>query len=83
MKGSYSDRIVKDPTVCGGSPVIKGTRIRIKVILDNLAEGQSTEEIIKSYPGLSHDDVEAVIVFAAASITDDLYYPVPEAITAL
>ena len=81
MKTIYSDRIVRDPAVCGGNPIIKGTRVRIKVIIDNLAEGQSPEEIVKSYSSLVIEDVEAVIAFAAASIADDLYHPVPESVT--
>lgn len=82
MKGAYLDRIARDPAVCGGNPVIKGTRIRIKVILDNLAEGCSIDDILRSYPALSSEDVQAVIAFAAASTADDLCYPVPEAIIA-
>lgn len=82
MKVAYMNRISRDPAVCGGNPVIKGTRIRIKIILDNLAEGQSVHDILNSYPGLSTEDVQAVIAFAAASVADDFCYPVPEAITA-
>jgi len=82
MKIVYSNRVVRDPAVCGGNPIIKGTRVRIKVILDNLAEGQRPEEIVKSYPSLVIEDVNAVIAFAAASVADDLYHPVPESVTA-
>ena len=82
MKVIYSDRIVRDPTVCGENPIIKGTRVRIKVILDNLAEGQKPDEIVKSYPSLVIEDVEAVIAFAAASIAEDIYHPVPESVAA-
>ncbi len=56
----YEERIVKDPKVCGGMPIIKGTRVRVKVIMDNLAEGHTPEEIVKSYPSLTIDDVRAV-----------------------
>lgn len=61
MKTIYSDRIVREPEICGGAPIIKGTRVRIKVILDNLAEGHSPEEIVKSYPSLTVEDVRAVM----------------------
>ncbi len=80
MKVIYSDRIVRGPAVCGGNPIIKGARVRIKVILDNLAEGQRPEEIVKSYPSLAIEDVEAVIAFAAGSIAEDLYHTVPESV---
>ena len=46
----------------------------MKVILDNLAEGQRPQEIVKSYPSLVIEDVEAVIVSAAAPFADDLYH---------
>ena len=78
MKLIYEDRIVKDPEVCGGAPIIKGTRVRVKIILDNLAEGHSPEQIVESYPTLTIEDVQAVIAFAAASVTDDYFFPMPE-----
>jgi uncharacterized protein (DUF433 family) len=83
VKFKYLDRIVRDPKICGGQPVIKGTRIRIKVILDNLAEEMEIDEIIKSYPGLTPADVQAVISFAAASASEEHCYPVPEALSSL
>jgi uncharacterized protein (DUF433 family) len=78
----YADRIIRNPAICGGEPIIKGTRIRVKVVLDNLAEGQGVEDIVCSYPSLTSEDVQAVIAFAAASIADDFCHPVPEALTA-
>lgn len=82
MKVVYSERIAKDPAVCSGDPIIKGTRIRVKVILDNLAEGHGAQEILESYPSLSVEEVQAVIAFAAASVADEYCHPVPEALTA-
>lgn len=73
----YRSRIRRDPNVCGGQPAIKGTRIRVKVVLDNLAEGHLPEDIIKSYSGLAIEDVKAVIAFAAAATAADLVYPLP------
>ncbi len=73
----YEEIIVKDPKVCGGVPIIKGTRVRVKVILDNLAEGHTPEQIVKSYPSLTVDDVRAVIAFAAVSFRDDYFFPMP------
>ena len=80
MGSAYEDRIVNDPAICGGAPVVRGTRVRIKVILDNLAEGHTPEGIVKYYPILTVEDVQAIIAFAAASVTDDLCFPVPEEI---
>jgi uncharacterized protein (DUF433 family) len=76
MSIDYQTRILRDPKVCGGNPVIRGTRITLQTILASLAEGASDEEIVRSYPGLSREDVRAVIAFAAASAEEDL--PVPE-----
>jgi uncharacterized protein (DUF433 family) len=77
---SYADRIVSRAEVCGGAPTISGTRIRVKVILDNLADGLTPEQTVNAYTGLTIDDVRAVIAFAAASVTDDTYLPCPNAI---
>lgn len=79
---AYADRIVSRPDVCGGAPVIRGTRIRVKVILDNLADGLMPEEIVAAYPKLTVDDVRAVIAFAAASATDDYIFAIPAELAA-
>lgn len=63
----YQRYIVRDPKVCGGEPVIKGTRVTVRTILASLAEGDSPEEILKDFPTLTAQDVRAVIAFAAAS----------------
>lgn len=62
---NWRDRITVDPLVCHGKACIKGTRIMVSVILDNLAEGVSEEEILKSYPSLAYDDIKAAIAYAA------------------
>lgn len=64
MKPIYENRIIKDPAICGGEPVIKGTRVRVKIILDNLTEGHNADGIVKSYPTLTVADVNAAIAFA-------------------
>jgi uncharacterized protein (DUF433 family) len=68
----YRDRIERSPDVCGGAPVIKGTRVPIRTVLASLAEGDTTEEILKAFPTLVVEDVRAVIAFAAASAEEDL-----------
>ncbi|MEW6068199.1 MAG: DUF433 domain-containing protein [Nitrospirota bacterium] len=62
---NWRERITVDPFVCHGKACIKGTRIMVSVILDNLAEGVSEEEILKSYPSLVPDDIKAAIAYAA------------------
>jgi len=61
----WRERISVDPLVCHGKACIKDTRIMVSVILDNLAAGISQEEIIKSYPSLTQEDIQAAIAYAA------------------
>ncbi|MBF0140176.1 MAG: DUF433 domain-containing protein [Magnetococcales bacterium] len=64
----YNTRIVSDPSICGGAPVIKGTRVLLRTILASLAEGDDPEEILKDFPTLTMEDIWAAIAFAAASV---------------
>ncbi|MGK3995512.1 DUF433 domain-containing protein [Sorangium sp. So ce1024] len=66
---------MRDPLVCGGEPVIKGTRVTLRTLLASLAEGDAIEEILADYPTLTADDVRAVIAFAADSVKEDLPAP--------
>jgi len=77
MSMNYGQYIVRDPTICGGEPVVKGTRVTVRTVLASLAEGMSVAEIIKDFPTLDESAVRAVIAFAAASAEEDL--PVPPA----
>lgn len=61
----WQDNITVDPLVCHGKACIKNTRIMVSIILDNLAAGVSPEEIIKSYPSLTHESIHASIAYAA------------------
>lgn len=63
----WKDRITSDPAILHGQACIKGTRIPVSVILDNLAEGATTAEILQSYPSLSAEDIQAAIQYAAES----------------
>jgi uncharacterized protein (DUF433 family) len=62
---NWQDYIVVDPDVCHGKACIKGTRIHVSVVLDNLAAGLSVEEILESYPALNSEAVQAAIAYAA------------------
>jgi len=74
---NYRQYIVRDPAICGGEPVVKGTRVTVRTVLASLAEGMSVAEIVKDFPTLDEDAVRAVIAFAAASAEEDL--PIPPA----
>ena len=71
----YRQHIVRDPSICGGEPVVKGTRVTVRTILASLSEGARIEEILSDFPSLKEDDVRAVIAFAAASAEEDLPLP--------
>ena len=58
--------IVRDPDICGGEPVIRGTRVTLRTLLASLAEGCDEAEILRNFPALTRDDLKAVIAFAAA-----------------
>lgn len=68
----YQDRIVRDPRIVGGEPVLKGTRVTLKTVLASLAEGATIADILEDFPTLSEGDVWAAIAFAAASAQEDL-----------
>jgi uncharacterized protein (DUF433 family) len=74
---TYHDRIIIDPAICGGQPVVRGTRVLVRTILGYLAHGSRTDEILSEFPTIAEDDVRAVIAFAAASASEDLPAPTP------
>ena len=62
---NWREYITVDPAVCHGKACMKGTRVMVSVVLDNLAEGLTPEEIMRSYPSLSREAVQAAIAYAA------------------
>ena len=67
---NWRDRIVVNPQICHGTACVKGTRVPASVILDNLAEGLSREEILAEYPSLVAEDVDAALAYAAELARD-------------
>ena len=63
-----SERIVIDPEVCGGRPIVAGTRMRVIDVLDALAAGTGIDELLADFPYLSRDDVRACLAYAARSL---------------
>ena len=72
---NYQDYISRDPELCGGEPVIKGTRVTLRTILASLAQGATEEQILHDFPTVNADALRAVIAFAAASAQEDLPLP--------
>lgn len=62
---NWQDYITVDPSICHGKACIKGTRVMVTVILDNLAAGLDAEEIVESYPSVSREAVKAALLYAA------------------
>jgi uncharacterized protein (DUF433 family) len=73
---ALADFIVRDTKICGGEPVFRGTRVTLRAVLASLADGDSVEQIVKSFPTVSEQQVRAAIAFAAASAQEDLPLPV-------
>jgi uncharacterized protein (DUF433 family) len=66
-------KIVVNPRILGGKPIVEGTRISVEFILDLLASDVSEEEILKDYPHLTKDDIHACLRYAARSYRNELY----------
>jgi len=69
------DRITFNPKVMVGKPVIKGTRLTVEYILGLLAHGTTTAEILQEYNGLTQEDIQACLLFAAQSMENTAFMP--------
>jgi uncharacterized protein (DUF433 family) len=64
-------RIISYPAILGGKPCIKGTRISVEMVLEWVAAGASRDDIVKSYPHLTAEDVDEALNFAVQSLSDE------------
>jgi uncharacterized protein (DUF433 family) len=71
----WQDRINTAADVCHGKPCIRGTRVLVSVVLDNLAEGLTADEIVREYPPLTVEDVRAAMAYAAALAREEDLVP--------
>jgi uncharacterized protein (DUF433 family) len=69
-------RIVINPKIMRGKPIVKGTRITVEQVLKLLAQGLSTDEILKDYPHLTKEDITAVLLYAAKVAGEEEVYPI-------
>jgi uncharacterized protein (DUF433 family) len=69
---TYRDHIEINPLICSGKPVIKGTRILVTELLNQLAAGETFERLKHGYPGLTDDDIRATLKFVRATTNFDL-----------
>lgn len=74
---NWRERIVIDPAVLVGKPVIKGTRIAVELIIDLLARGYSQEQILEQYDHLTAEDIQSCLAYASASLRSERVYAIP------
>jgi uncharacterized protein (DUF433 family) len=72
----WSERIVVDPAILAGKPVIRGTRLAVEFILELLAAGQSEQDIQAAYPGVTRDDILACLSYASYLAHEYKTYPI-------
>jgi uncharacterized protein (DUF433 family) len=72
---SLQERIVLDPEILAGKPVIKGTRLAVEFIIDLLANGWSESQILENYPRLNHEDILACLSYASTLMKSERVYP--------
>jgi uncharacterized protein (DUF433 family) len=73
----WRDRITIDPAVCHGEAVIRGTRIQVSVVLDNLAAGTDQATLLGNYPALRSEDIHAALAYAA-DLAHERTLPLPK-----
>ncbi len=76
---ALTDRIIVDPKILTGKPVVRGTRISVEMVVELLAAGWSHEQILASYPQLSEEDIRACLAYASELLREEKVYPLKTA----
>jgi len=76
---NWQARIAIDPTVLAGKPVVRGTRLAVDLIVALLGQGWSEGDILRNYPGLTHDDIAACLQYASEVLQAEKIYPLTRA----
>ena len=74
---NQQSRITLNPDTLVGKPIIRGTRLTVEFIIDLLAQGWSTDEILRNYPGISLEDIQACLSYASAALKAEKVYAIP------
>ena len=74
-----TDRIVIDPKILTGKPIVRGTRISVEFVVELLAAGWTHEQILASYPHLSEEDIRACLAYASELLREEKVYPLKTA----
>ena len=72
----WKERIVADPDILTGKPIVKGTRLAVEFIVDLLAQDWTEGDILDNYPGLTHDDIRACLAYASEVLKAEKVYPI-------
>jgi uncharacterized protein (DUF433 family) len=71
---NWQDRIVVDPNILVGKPIVEGTRLSVEFIVDQLASGWTETDILRNYPGLTREDILACLAYASALLQAERVY---------
>jgi uncharacterized protein (DUF433 family) len=74
---NWRERIVVDPKILVGKPIIRGTRISVEFVIDLLARGWTTEQILREYDHLTLEDIQACLSYAAELVKEERVYSLP------
>ncbi len=72
---SWHDRIAIEPKILGGKPVIRGTRLAVEFLVELLAEGWTHEDVLRNYPQLVEEDIQAALHYATERLKLEQVYP--------
>jgi uncharacterized protein (DUF433 family) len=72
---SWQDRITIDPEILVGKPVVTGTRLAVEFIIELLANDWAETDILRNYPGLTHQDIQACLAYASGALKAEKVYP--------
>ena len=75
MAAAADERIIIDPDILAGKPIVRGTRISVEFVIGLLADGWSEKDILDNYPSLKHEDVTACLAYARDLIAQESIYP--------
>lgn len=75
MSANWESRIVVDPDILVGKPVIKGTRLAVEFMIELLAQGWTRDEVLRNYPGVTSEDIQACLSYAGAMLRSEKVYP--------
>ncbi|OUL36590.1 antitoxin [Nostoc sp. T09] len=73
----WQSKITIDPNILVGKPIIKGTRLAVEFIIDLLAQGWTNDEILRNYPGITLEDIQACLSYASATLKAEKVYAFP------